>query len=91
MALGMIAAFLLVAGGIKLSLARDTRARGILMMVAAAVLVVNVLVNVLYWYDGKRSSFSLSRFYRHWTIDLFINTAIIYYVARHEPYGRRHA
>jgi high-affinity Fe2+/Pb2+ permease len=44
MALAMIAAFLLVAGGIKLSLARDTRVRGILMMVAAAVLVVNVLL-----------------------------------------------
>lgn len=40
----MIAAFLLTAGGIKLSLARDTRSRGILMIVAAAVLVVNVLV-----------------------------------------------
>ena len=44
MALAMIAAFLLVAGGIKLSLARDTRVRGILMLVAAAVLVVNVLL-----------------------------------------------
>ena len=44
MALAMIAAFLLVAGGVKLAWKRDTRARGILMMVAAAVLVVNVLV-----------------------------------------------
>jgi high-affinity Fe2+/Pb2+ permease len=44
MALAMIAAFLLVAGGMKLTFKRETRARGILMMVAAAVLVVNVLV-----------------------------------------------
>ena len=40
----MIAAFLLTAGGVKLALNRETRARGILMIVAAAVLVVNVLV-----------------------------------------------
>jgi len=44
MALAMIAAFLLIAGGVKLSLTRESRARGILMMVAAAVLVANVLV-----------------------------------------------
>ena len=44
MALAMIAAFLLVAAGVKLSFTRETRARGLLMMVAAAVLVVNVLV-----------------------------------------------
>jgi len=44
MALAMIAAFLLIAGGVKLSLTRESRARGILMVVAAAVLVANVLV-----------------------------------------------
>ena len=44
MAVAMIAAFLLTAGGAKLAFKRETRARGILMMVAAAVLVVNVLV-----------------------------------------------
>jgi len=40
----MIAAFLLIASGVKLALKHDTRGRGILMMIAAAVLVVNVLV-----------------------------------------------
>lgn len=44
MALGMIAAFLLIAGGIKLALNRQTRVRGILMVIAAAVIVMNVMI-----------------------------------------------
>jgi len=44
MALAMVAAFLLVAAGVKLSLARQTRMRGILMIVAALVLVMNVMI-----------------------------------------------
>ena len=44
MALAMIAAFLLAAVGIKLALARQTRGRGILMIAAAAVLVMNVMI-----------------------------------------------
>ena len=44
MAFSMIAAFLLLAGGVKLSLDRQTRTRGILMMVAAAVIVMNVMI-----------------------------------------------
>ena len=44
MAIAMIAAFLLVIGGMKLALARDSRGRGILMIGAAAVLVMNFLI-----------------------------------------------
>ncbi len=44
MALAMIAAFLLVAGGIKLALSRQTRARGVLMIAAALVIVMNVMI-----------------------------------------------
>jgi hypothetical protein len=44
MALAMIAAFLLAAAGVKLALAPQTRARGILMVVAALVLVMNVMI-----------------------------------------------
>ena len=44
MAIGMIAAFLLVLGGIKLVRRKADRGRGILMRVAAAVRVVNVAV-----------------------------------------------
>ena len=44
MSLAMIAAFLLIAFGARLAWKPETRARGILMVVAAAVLVVNVLV-----------------------------------------------
>jgi high-affinity Fe2+/Pb2+ permease len=40
----MIAAFLLVAGGIKLALDRQNRRRGLLMLTAAAVLVMNVMI-----------------------------------------------
>ena len=44
MALAMVAAFLLLAGGLKLASARQTRSRGILMIVAALVLVTNVMI-----------------------------------------------
>jgi hypothetical protein len=44
MALAMVAALLLAAGGLKLSLARQTRGRGILMIVAGLVLVMNVMI-----------------------------------------------
>ena len=44
LALAMIAAFLLAAGGAKLLLSRQTRSRGALMLVAAAVLVMNVMI-----------------------------------------------
>lgn len=44
MAIGMIAAFLLVFGGIKLLRGHDSRGKGVLMLVAAAVLVGNVLI-----------------------------------------------
>ena len=42
--IAMIAGFLLLAGGAKLSFDRQTRGRGILMMVAALVLVMNVMI-----------------------------------------------
>jgi hypothetical protein len=44
MALAMLAALLLALGGAKLALHRPTRGRGILMIVAAAVLVTNVMI-----------------------------------------------
>ena len=44
MAMAMIAAFLLAIGGVKLVLARQTRIRGVLMLVAAVVLVTNVMI-----------------------------------------------
>ena len=44
LALGMIGGFLLTAGGIKLALNAQTRSRGILMIVAAAVIVMNVMI-----------------------------------------------
>ena len=44
MALAMVAAFLLAAVGVKLALKRETRTRGILMIVAAAVLIMNVTI-----------------------------------------------
>ena len=43
-ALAMIAAFLLVIGGVKLATDRQTRMRGVLMIVAALVLVMNVMI-----------------------------------------------
>jgi hypothetical protein len=44
LALGMIGAFLLTASGIKLTLNSQTRSRGILMIVAAAVIFMNVMI-----------------------------------------------
>jgi high-affinity Fe2+/Pb2+ permease len=44
MAIAMVAAFLLIAGGVKLALDRETRVRGILMIVAALVMVMNVMI-----------------------------------------------
>jgi high-affinity Fe2+/Pb2+ permease len=40
----MVTAFLLAAGGVKLALDDQTRGRGILMIVAALVLVMNVMI-----------------------------------------------
>ena len=42
--LAMIAAFLLLAGGVKLVLSPQSRGRGVLMIVAALVLVMNVMI-----------------------------------------------
>lgn len=44
LAIAMIAGFLLLAGGAKLAFERQTRLRGILMMIAALVLVMNVMI-----------------------------------------------
>ena len=44
LAIAMIAAFLLLIGGIRLAGRREDRTRGILMIGAAAVLVANVLI-----------------------------------------------
>jgi high-affinity Fe2+/Pb2+ permease len=44
MAIAMVAAFLLLIGGVKLALDRQTRLRGALMIVAALVLVMNVMI-----------------------------------------------
>ena len=44
MALGMVAGFLLLIGGVKLALDRQTRGKGILMIVAALVMVMNVMI-----------------------------------------------
>jgi hypothetical protein len=44
MALAMLAALLLAAAGVKLAVNRPTRGRGILMIVAAAVLITNVMI-----------------------------------------------
>ena len=44
MALAMLAAFALTARGVKLALHREDRTRGVLMIVAAVVLVGNVLI-----------------------------------------------
>ena len=42
--LAMLAAVVLAVAGVKLALKRETRVRGILMVVAAAVLVMNVTI-----------------------------------------------
>ena len=44
MAIAMLAAFALVFGGLKLARRPEDRMRGVLMIVAAAVLVGNVLI-----------------------------------------------
>ena len=44
MAVAMVTALLLIAGGVKLALDRQTRGRGILMIVAALVMVMNVMI-----------------------------------------------
>ena len=44
MAMGMVSGFLLIAGGVKLMIDRQTRFRGILMIVAALVIVMNVMI-----------------------------------------------
>ena len=44
MAIAMVAAFLLGAGGVKLTLDRQTRVRGVLMIAAALVIVMNVTI-----------------------------------------------
>jgi high-affinity Fe2+/Pb2+ permease len=44
LAIAMIAAFLLIAGGIRLARVREHRGRGLLMILAAAVLIGNVLI-----------------------------------------------
>jgi hypothetical protein len=44
MAIAMVAAFLLLASGVKLLFDRQTRARGVLMIVAALVLITNVMI-----------------------------------------------
>jgi hypothetical protein len=43
-AVAMVAALLLLLGGVKLALSRQTRGRGALMIVAALVLVTNVMI-----------------------------------------------
>ena len=43
-ALAMVAGFLLLPGGAKLAFDPQTRSRGILMIVAALVLVMNVMI-----------------------------------------------
>ena len=44
MAIVMIAAFLLVTGGVRMLRRKEDRGRGLLMLGAAAVLVANVLI-----------------------------------------------
>ena len=43
-AIATVAGFLLIVGGVKLMLVRQTRVRGALMIVAAAVLITNVMI-----------------------------------------------
>ena len=44
MALAMVAAFLLIVGGLKLTRRPQTRGKGALMIVAALVLIMNVMI-----------------------------------------------
>jgi len=43
-AVAMVAALILVGGGVKLALDRQSRGRGVLMIAAALVLVMNVMI-----------------------------------------------
>ena len=47
LALAMVTAALLTGGSAKLALDRQTRARGILMLVAALVVVMNVMISTV--------------------------------------------
>ena len=44
MAIAMIAAFLLLGGGVKLAFSPQTRGKGALMIVASLVIVMNVMI-----------------------------------------------
>jgi hypothetical protein len=44
MGVAMVAAILLLIGGIRLTLTRHGRSKGILMIIAAAVIVMNVMI-----------------------------------------------
>ena len=44
MAVAVIASFLLIAGGIRLAANRQNRGRGALMIVAALVILMNVMI-----------------------------------------------
>jgi high-affinity Fe2+/Pb2+ permease len=44
MAVAMVTALLLIAAGVKLALNRQIRGRGVLMIVAALVMVMNVMI-----------------------------------------------
>ena len=44
MTAAMIAAFALTVGGVKFALARQTRGRGVVMIVAALVIITNVMI-----------------------------------------------
>ena len=44
MPITMVAAFVLAGGGLKLAFKRQSRVRGILMIVAALVIVMNVMI-----------------------------------------------
>ena len=44
LAIAVIASFLLVAGGIRLARTRQTRGRGALMIIAALVILMNVMI-----------------------------------------------
>ena len=44
MAIAMVSALLLAVAGVKLAVTRQTRGRGILMILAAIVMVMNVMI-----------------------------------------------
>ena len=44
MAIGMVSGLLLIAGGVKLLTDRQTRMRGVLMIIAALVIIMNVMI-----------------------------------------------